>query len=118
MDINQTSVLPLVIGITGHRNIRLADKHILSTKIHAFFDELLTTYPHTPLLLLSPLAEGADRLVAEIAFKKGIEVIAPLPFNSELYESDFNKGEMVLSNLSTFNSIKVNLSFFVVLKFI
>ena len=35
MEINQTTFLPLVIGITGHRNIRREDKPILSSKIHA-----------------------------------------------------------------------------------
>lgn len=95
MDINQTTVLPLVIGITGHRNIRLEDKPILTSRINAFFDELQAMYPHTPLLLLSPLAEGADRLAAEIAFEKGIEVVAPLPFDSELYENDFNTPELL-----------------------
>lgn len=96
MEIHQTSLLPLVVGITGHRNIRAEDIPVLATKIHAFFDELRTLYPHTPLLLLSPFAEGADRLAAEIAFEKGIDVIAPLPFQSELYEKDFTNQDSLI----------------------
>jgi hypothetical protein len=90
---NTTTVLPLVVGITGHRNIREQDKEILASKISEFFDELRSLYPHTPLMLLSPFAEGADRLAAEVAFTKGIEVIAPLPMQSELYENDFQTTE-------------------------
>ncbi|MBS1536438.1 MAG: hypothetical protein JST20_01660 [Bacteroidetes bacterium] len=89
MKTNSNSFLPLVIGITGHRNIRSEDRPILATKIREFFEYLEISYPDTPLLLLSPLAEGADRLAAEIAFEKDIEVIVPLPFDSELYEKDF-----------------------------
>lgn len=39
--------------------------------------------------LLSPLAEGADRLVAEAAVLLGYGLEAPLPFTQADYESDF-----------------------------
>jgi hypothetical protein len=39
--------------------------------------------------LLSPLAEGADRLVAEAALPLGYVLEAPLPFTQANYESDF-----------------------------
>lgn len=39
--------------------------------------------------LLSPLAEGADRLVAEVALPLGYVLEAPLPFAQADYESDF-----------------------------
>jgi hypothetical protein len=39
--------------------------------------------------LLSPLAEGADRLVAEAALPLGYVLEAPLPFTQADYESDF-----------------------------
>jgi hypothetical protein len=41
------------------------------------------------LRLLSPLAEGSDRLVAEEALKAGYELHAPLPFPQGEYEKDF-----------------------------
>jgi hypothetical protein len=39
--------------------------------------------------LLSPLAEGADRLVARVALKNGARLIVPLPMPQDLYEMDF-----------------------------
>jgi hypothetical protein len=46
--------------------------------------------PEAPVLrLLSPLAEGADRLVAEEALKAGFVLFAPLPFLQAEYEKDF-----------------------------
>jgi len=41
------------------------------------------------LQIVSPLAEGADRLVAEAALEEGAELIAPLPFPRERYALDF-----------------------------
>jgi hypothetical protein len=42
------------------------------------------------LTLISPLAEGADRLVAEIALAEGYALHVPMPFFQEEYEKDFN----------------------------
>ena len=41
------------------------------------------------LHIISPLAEGADRLVAEEARALGYRLMAPLPFAREEYEKDF-----------------------------
>lgn len=41
------------------------------------------------LRLVSPLAEGSDRLAAEEALKAGYAVYAPLPFPRAEYETDF-----------------------------
>src|SRR5260370_38471905 len=48
-------------------------------------------YPATPFCLLSPLAEGAARLVAEVALlpEIGVRLIAPLPMRKAMYEVDF-----------------------------
>ncbi|MBM3550344.1 MAG: hypothetical protein FJX45_00995 [Alphaproteobacteria bacterium] len=41
------------------------------------------------LRVVSPLAEGADRRVAEEALALGYELYAPLPFRQDIYEQDF-----------------------------
>jgi hypothetical protein len=41
------------------------------------------------LRLVSPLAEGSDRLAAEEALKAGYALYAPLPFSQSEYENDF-----------------------------
>ncbi|MFB6259993.1 MAG: hypothetical protein ABEJ96_02700, partial [Thiohalorhabdaceae bacterium] len=52
--------------------------------------------PNTPIWLLSPLAEGADQLAAEVllTFRKadpdGFRLIAPLPMARAEYEADFS----------------------------
>ncbi|HTY93938.1 MAG TPA: hypothetical protein VMC02_08620 [Steroidobacteraceae bacterium] len=81
--------LPIVIGVTGHRNLRNADLAVYRAQIGEFFDLLRTRYPATPLRVVSPLAAGADRLVAQIALDRGYELIVPLPFSPADYERDF-----------------------------
>jgi hypothetical protein len=46
------------------------------------------------LELLSPLAEGADTLVAEVALEEKVRLIAPLPLPRHLYEMDFGTQEI------------------------
>ena len=49
-----------------------------------------TYAPDPPVLrLISPLAEGADRLVANIALSLGYRLESPLPFETEIYRTDF-----------------------------
>lgn len=53
---------------------------------------LQARHPDLPVMVMSALAEGADRLVAEEAHALGIPLIVPLPFAAELYEQDFQSG--------------------------
>ncbi|MDX1934970.1 MAG: hypothetical protein SFU56_20420 [Capsulimonadales bacterium] len=85
--------LPLVVGITGHRDLRPEDTAKLEAQVAALFAELEAAYPHTPLHILSPLAEGADRLVARIALARGVRLIVPLPMVQAEYEKDFSTSE-------------------------
>ena len=81
--------LPLVIGVTGHRDLRESDREPLEERVRFIFTELQLRYPHTPLILLSPLAEGTDRLVTKVALEEGVRLIVPLPMQRVLYEEDF-----------------------------
>lgn len=80
---------PLVIGITGHRDLRPEDLGPLRIAVRKILHGLQTQYPSTPLVVLSPLAEGADRLAAEVALEMGARLVVPLPMPQELYEQDF-----------------------------
>jgi len=42
---------------------------------------------------MSPLAEGADQLVAEVALELGIDLTVPLPLPKQLYLQDFQTPE-------------------------
>jgi hypothetical protein len=81
--------VPLVIGVTGHRDLVAAELPGLRRRVREFLEDLKARYPDLPLAVMSPLAEGADRLVAEEAQALGIPLIVPLPFPLEIYERDF-----------------------------
>ena len=81
--------LPIVIGVTGHRHLRATDLHAHREHVRALFRQLRRRYPSTPLRIITALAEGADRLVAEVALEEGHELLAPLPLEPADYERDF-----------------------------
>lgn len=81
--------LPIVIGVSGHRHLRAADLPTHREHVRALFRQLRRRYPSTPLRILTSLAEGADRLVAEVALEEGHELLVPLPLEPADYERDF-----------------------------
>jgi hypothetical protein len=83
--------LPLVIGVTGHRDLRPDARAAIAAQVRDILQHFKATYPSTPIMLLSPLAEGGDRLVAEVALEAGIgaRLMAPLPMPREIYARDF-----------------------------
>jgi hypothetical protein len=85
--------LPLVFGVSGHRDLRIADVPQLREQLFRVFARFRAAYPHTPFQLLTPLAEGADRLAAEVALASEIELFVPLPMERKEYERDFTTAE-------------------------
>jgi hypothetical protein len=86
------SLLPMIIGVTGHRDIRADAVLPVKHAVTAFFTQLRRQLPNTPFVLLSPLAEGADRLVADVfleSLRPGDRLVAPMPFPLEEYRRDF-----------------------------
>src|SRR5947208_887822 len=81
--------MPLVIGVVGHRDLQEADIPDLEYQVKKILEEFKTDLPHTPLVLLSALAEGADFLVTRVALEMGAKLIVPLPMRRELYRQDF-----------------------------
>jgi hypothetical protein len=84
-----TSMPPLTISVTGHRDLRPEDVPVLEGLVRTIVAGVAENNPQTPLVVLSPLAEGADRLVARVAMSLGARLIVPLPLPRALYEQDF-----------------------------
>ncbi len=75
----------LSIGVTGHRDLIPAEEPALREQVRAFFQQLRDDFPELELQLLTPLAEGADRLVTGVAQEMGIPFIVVLPMPQEIY---------------------------------
>lgn len=97
--------LTVRIGVIGHRptGLELADTAALKSKAAQVLQEIkrlthdikkasgsLYTTEDPVLRIISPLAEGADMLVAEVALENGFELQCALPFEREEYENDFS----------------------------
>jgi hypothetical protein len=100
--------LPLVIGVTGHRDLRDQDMPRLEQEVAAIIGGVRRDYlggdRETPIIVLSALAEGADRLVARVALKEGARLIAPLPLPLEEYRRDFEPG-LKSGNMAEFDAL-------------
>jgi hypothetical protein len=87
--IQSDALLPLIIGVTGHRKISTDDPRLREC-IRGELLRIREAYPDSPFVVLSGLAEGADRLVVRIAIEcLAAKVIAVLPFAEEEFRKDF-----------------------------
>ena len=86
--------IPLLIGVTGHIELREADRETLQRAVTSELQKLREKYPHTPLKMLNSLAAGADLLCADAAEQTGIPVTAVLPMETAEYEKDFSPQEL------------------------
>jgi hypothetical protein len=57
--------VPLVIGVTSHRDIPAHEVEPIRQRVREFFAQLQRDFPTLPLVVLSALAQGGDQLVAE-----------------------------------------------------
>src|SRR6478735_6297643 len=78
-----------IFGVSGHRDTLGEDSAELRKQIGTVFDRFRLAYPNASFELLSPLAEGADRIAAEVALRAGIRLVVPLPMPQSEYERDF-----------------------------
>lgn len=92
--------LCLTLGITGHRASRMTDIETIAARIAEVvsgLQEAMDRLDAQPwfredpprLRVMSALAEGADRIVADIAMAHGYELDAVVPFLPEIYAEDF-----------------------------
>ncbi len=86
------------IGITGHRNINMSDEKL----INVFSEEMRKVFTHYgDIRLISPLADGADRLFVDIAIAvdspKVKRLIVPMPFEKSDYKKDFGSKSSTLA---------------------
>jgi hypothetical protein len=84
---------PLVFGVSGHRDLIRTDLPELRKQLQAVFNRFRLAYPNASFELLSPLAEGADRIAAEVALASGIKLAVPMPMVQADYERDFTTAE-------------------------
>ena len=86
-------VTALVVGVTSHRDLAPAQLPELRRRLKDAFAGLRERFPELQPIVLSPLAEGGDRLVAEAGLELGARLIVPLPLPAAMYAQDFPTAE-------------------------
>jgi hypothetical protein len=85
----ERSLTPIMIGITGKRNLLGKDDEVEAT-LQACFDLLDRELSASKKLFMSGLAVGADTIGARLAQKHGWQVVGVLPFSVNLFLQDFD----------------------------
>ena len=82
--------LTLYVGVTGHRDIPAEHVPALERAVRGVLSEIQAQYPHCALTVLSPLADGADRLCGRAAVEAGLRLVVPTPMDIDEYKKDFD----------------------------
>ena len=86
--------VPLIIAVTGHRDLVPGEIPIIRERVSTFLSELRSEYPDRGVSVMTALAEGADQLVAEEALRLDIPIIVPLPMARGSYVKDFDSDQV------------------------
>ncbi|PZR75694.1 MAG: hypothetical protein DLM73_04735 [Chthoniobacterales bacterium] len=88
-ELNISGLSRLTFGISGHRDLLPAKIPELREQIRLVFSRFRAAYPRIVFELLSPLAEGADRLAADVGLSLESKLLVPMPMPQQEYERDF-----------------------------
>lgn len=82
-------IVPIIIGVTGHRDIPAEDIPKLRSVLRQELLNISKNYSNSPIQLINCLAEGGDRIAAQIALELGWRLGVILPAPDYIYEQDF-----------------------------
>jgi|GEM_PF-6872501 len=99
----------IVIGITGHRALSDIQKKKVRPVVKKALQNImfieLERSPDTTFVALTPLAEGADHLFADVAMELAIPLQVLLPFEKEKYLEGFSSDERRAEFHATYNVV-------------
>lgn len=97
----------IYIGITGNRDISEEQIVFIKERIEEFLSNCQKDNEFVELIVLTPLADGVDRIIANVVLDNysDIKILVPLAFNENLYKNTFGKG-LKINNISQKESIK------------
>ena len=81
--------VPIIVAVTGHRDLVESEIPLIRSRVRDCLFALRYDYPSRIIVVMSALAEGADRLVAEEALALGMPLSVVLPMPRGMYEQDF-----------------------------
>ena len=84
----------IFIGITGNRDISIQQSIFIKKSIENFLKKFLKDKNFKEIIVLTPLADGVDRIIADVVLDNfsDMKILIPLPFSEKIYKSTFGKG--------------------------
>ena len=97
----------IYICITGNRDISNEQSIFIKKNIEDFLKKSLENKSFEEIVVLTPLADGVDRIIADVVLDNfsDMRILIPLPFSENLYKNTFGKG-LKINNISQAESIK------------
>ena len=95
-NLTQDGKLPIMVGVTGHRDLVPEDIPQIREQVIKTLQEIRERCGDgAPVIMLNAFAEGADLLCADVAFEMGMDVYALLPCPPDRYEKSFEDKTMI-----------------------
>lgn len=91
----QVNKSDLIIGVTGHRNLNLNFIADVTSEVRAQLLSIQRESNGARLVITSGLAEGSDRLVAQVGLDLALQLDALLPTSIPEYQRDFQDAASV-----------------------
>jgi hypothetical protein len=82
--------IPFLVGVAGHRDLLPGELPAIRAAVDKLLRALRDAEPDVAIQLLSPMADGADLLAADVADSLGLEVIALLPYGAAQCRADLD----------------------------
>jgi hypothetical protein len=92
------------VSISGHRDLKQTKIKEYYQAIKSTLLEIMEQNKDKEILVVSPLAEGADRLIVKVALDLGLKYEVLLPMRASIYAKDFETDE----SYQEFNSLLLN----------
>jgi hypothetical protein len=86
------------VGVSGHRDLKYSELDDYKNVLSNILIKLIKQHPYYEIILVTTLAEGADRLVIESAIELGLRYEVVLPMNIVLYKDDFDSDSSIEFN--------------------
>ncbi|QOR61224.1 hypothetical protein ACM66Z_07125 [Sulfurovum sp. ST-21] len=80
----------LYVGVSGHRDLKKSKMDDYKEEVKSILMKLIRENPDREVIVVSPLADGADRLAVYAAKELELRYEVLLPMPSYLYEKDFS----------------------------
>lgn len=85
-------VRPFFIGLIGHRLLAESEVPKIQEAFDNFLAEILSLFKFTPIVILTSMAEGADRLIFHSRYRDSVKICGILPLNFADLVKDFSSG--------------------------